>query len=200
MLDPISFPFTPSCCDKPFLLNGIDADGNVYATGAGTVWVAPARGGAPARIVSGIDGKGDVVVDEVDRTRLVVTQGATWVGHLEGARFVRDFQVLGSRPTLSWDETRIAYVDATGRADSAHWKAHVWVAAVESGQPREMGLPDDVTSVDGLLWESATDVLVQVTTEDATAEHYAWLRCAVDTGRCEIARQFDSQMPSLPLR
>lgn len=187
-LDPISFPFTPSCCDNPFVLIGVDADGAVYARGGATTWVASP--GEDPRVVDGLGGADGASVREVGVHRLVVADGSTSrVGHLDGTRFRSEFRVPGLEATLSSDEARVAYVDD----DHA-----VQVRDVASGDELEMRLPTNVV-VNGLLtWETSDDLLVQVQAESGDDD--AWLRCSAETAKCELATTFRNELPTLPHR
>jgi hypothetical protein len=188
----VTFPFQGVCCDNPFRLLGIDAEGRVYgagfASGRDLTWVA--EQGSRASVVEGL-GRG--FVTEVAPWGVVLTvepssksAGTTQVlGRIDSTATFRELARLQSpQATVSWDGASIAYLDM-GR---------LLVRDIDSGRERTMLLPNDAR-VDGILWEDDTALLVQVTGSDRDA----WVRCSAETGACELAarlrRPYDVPRP-----
>lgn len=176
----VTFPFRGVCCDNPFRLLGIDAEGRVYgagfARGRDQTWVA--EPGSQASVVEGLE-RG--FVTEVAPWGLVLTvepssksAGTTQVlGRIDSAATFRELtRVQSPQSAVSWDGASIAYLDM-GRFK---------VRDIDSGRERTMLLPNDARVVD-ILWEDGTSLLVQVTGSDRDA----WVRCSAETGECELA-------------
>jgi hypothetical protein len=186
----VTFPFTPTCCDNPFDVLGIDAHGELYGSGAGTVWVASVDGRSQPKVVHGL-GAQDATIREVGANLLVVDTngGPVRVGHLNDDRFVEKFTTTGQPGTVSWDEQRYAYIGG----------GTVRVLG-PAGTETPMELPADVLPIGVPTWETTTAVLIQVQdTGEAPTEH-AWVRCFVDDGGCELATMFADEMPGIPPR
>lgn len=102
-----SFPFTPSCCDNPFNVVGIDAAGRVFADGGGLTWVWDT---GSIQVVRGLGRTG--YVTEATADGVVVTldprskedSPVALVGKVNGdGRFVEQVRVDGVASTVSWD-------------------------------------------------------------------------------------------------
>jgi hypothetical protein len=189
-LDPISFPFTPTCCDNPFDILGIDAHGELYGTGAGTVWVASIDGRSQPKVVNGL-GAQYATIREVGANLLVVDTngGPVRVGHLNDDRFVEEFTTTGQQGTMSWDEQRYAYT----RGDTVGVRG-------PAGVETQMKLPTDVLPTGEPTWETTTAVLIQVQDTGGPPTENAWVRCFVDAGSCELATMFADEVPGIPSR
>lgn len=204
MLGQISFPFTPTCCDNPFGIIGIDAQGNVYGRGGGTTWIAAEQGTKPPRVLRGLGGSHGAYVSEVGERALVVVDGATTrVGDLDGDRIAARYDVSSVQATMSWNELYLAYVTAGADAGPSSADAstrQVRVRRTTSGAHRQMDLPADV-EIDGpLTWETSTTLLVSVRTAGKSTAPGAWIRCFAETGRCELAATFRTELPTTPRR
>jgi len=186
----VSFPFTPTCCDNPFDILGIDAHGEVYGSGAGTVWVASIDGRSRPKVVNGL-GAQYATIREVGANLLVVDTngGRLRVGHLDDDRFVEEFRTTGQQGTMSWDEQRFAYT----RGDTVGVRG-------PSGFETPMKLPTDVLPIGEPTWETTTAVLIQVQDTGGPPTENAWVRCFVDAGGCELATMFADEVPGIPSR
>jgi len=187
----VSFPFTPTCCDNPFDILGIDAHGELYGSGASTVWVAAIDGRSRPRVVNGL-GAQNATIREVGANLLVVDTngGPLRVGHLDDDRFVEEFRTTGQQGTMSWDEQRFAYI----RANTA-----VRVRG-PAGTETPIELPTDVLPLGEPTWETTTAVLIQVQETGGPPTANAWVRCFVDSGGCEVATMFANEVPGIPSR
>lgn len=187
----LSFPFTPTCCDDPFLLEGIDGQGMVYGFGGTTMWVVPASGDSDPAVIRGLEES--AVVVEAGAGRLVVyTNGpdSLRIGRLDGDRFVEEARMPGAQAVLSWDDQRVAYVDT----DAVH------IRDLATHGVTTIQLPSDATPNGALIWEDSTNLLVQVQASAGEAGGNAWLRCIAETGRCELATMFRDELPTVPIR
>jgi hypothetical protein len=186
----VSFPFTPTCCDNPFDILGIDAHGELYGTGGGTVWVASNDGESRPKVVRGL-GAQYATINEVGASLLVVDTngGPLRVGHLNDDRFVEEFSTTGQQGTMSWDEQRFAYIrEGTVRVRGP------------AGAETPMKLPTDVLPTGEPTWETTTAVLIQVQDTGEPPTQNAWVRCFVDEGSCELATMFADEVPGIPSR
>lgn len=179
----VTFPFTPTCCDNPFLLIGIDAEGRVYGYGPllDTTWVADVHAGPP-QVVRELRGTAvgvtpDGLVARVDPTSKEEPVTLLLVGRVESdGSFTEAVEVTGDEAAVSDDGSSLAYVDQGGV---------LRVRDLVSADEQVMQLPEGV-GVAGLVWEDATAVLVEAVPNDERADE-AWVRCFADTGQCELA-------------
>ena len=175
------FPFTPSCCDNPFNVVGIDAAGRVFADGGGLTWVWDTGTGS-IQVVRGLGRTGYVA--EATADGVVVTldprskedSPVALVGKVNGdGWFVEQVRVDGVASTVSWDGSRFAYL-VGGES--------LRVRDLATGDERVMKLPT-ATYVTDLIWETSKTLLVVVESADKGPD--AWVRCYSDTGACELA-------------
>lgn len=191
--DEQAFPARPRCCNNPFHVGGITADGQVVASlpAAGRTWTWRTPDAAAAPPIREVAGLGAGVVSEVTAAgvvvRLPLSQYA--VGHIDDGRFVRTDVVpardaefadpLGHRVVVADEDGEIHVRDIRSRGRSRRGFQDVRLALPP--------LPDGFASA---AWEDDGHVLLDVS--DASAPHGTLVRCAVDTGRCEVAVLFRS--------
>lgn len=184
-MDTVTFPFNPTCCDNPFRLLGIDAQGRVYGAGGDTTWIAKTSEVGPPVVAHVVHGLRGGFVTEVTPDGVVATIDPTskyapptlLTGRVEpDGSFTEATKVPGFQATVSWDGSSMAYVDA----DEV-----LRVLDLASGDENVMRLPVSV-SVVGLIWENATSLLVQTVPKGPEGPE-AWVRCYTDTGACELA-------------
>jgi hypothetical protein len=183
------FPARPRCCDNPFLIDGMTQDGHVVAsmpaTGHTWVWRTP-DGGDPGAVQE-VTGLGTGAVSEVTPAgvvvRLPLAQYA--VGHLDDdGQFVRGDVLtardaefadpLGRRAVILDENGEIRVRDIRSRGRSRRGLQDV-----------RMLLPELTAGFAAVSWEDDDHVLLDVS--DASVPHGALVRCAVDSGDCELA-------------
>jgi len=187
--DQQTFPAEPTCCDNPFVVNGITQDGRVVASlpaeNRAWVWGTPDAGSDSQ--VREIEGLGNGLVRRVraDEIEVEYVPAHFAVGVLEGNTFlVRD--EINARQADFGDPRgeRVLYTNDAG-------EIHVVERASYAGQrpPRQrLGLPALDEGYTSVRWEDADHVLLDVF--DDSLPDGALVRCDVDTGACEIAVRF----------
>jgi biotin operon repressor len=190
--DEQEFPARPHCCDNPFTVNGITTDGQVIASlpAMQRAWVWTTPDGGTADQVRRIEGLADGTVRQVAAAGVVVEHPSLLyeLGAIDEGRFVRT-AVLRARQADFADPLghRVLYVDDDGalhvreianRGKSDRGSEDLW-----------MGLPTLEQGFTGVRWEDSEHVLLDVA--DPSLPHGALVRCAVETGSCEIAVRFD---------
>lgn len=194
--DEQEFPGRPRCCDNPFLVDGITADGQVIASlpAMERAWVWSTPDGGTVNQVREIEGLGHGMISQVVAAGVVVQQlpFRYEVGSIDAGRFVRT-AVLTARQADFSDPLghRVVYVDEDGGI-------HVREIASRGRSDRgsedvRMRLPPIEHGYDTVRWEDADHVLLDVS--DPSLPHGALVRCAVDDGSCEITVRF--QRPHL---
>jgi DNA-directed RNA polymerase specialized sigma24 family protein len=190
--DEQAFPATPRCCDNPFVVHGITPDGQVVgslpATQRAWIWTAPDAGTTTA--VREIRGLGNGVITEVSSTGVVVHRLPFQyaVGRVEDdGLFVRtaaltaidaDFaDPLGERAVYADEDGEIRVRDFGPRGRSRR-----------GGQDVRMLLPTIGDGFSAVRWEDNDHVLLELS--DASVPQGALVRCAVDSGACEVAARF----------
>ncbi len=187
------FPAVPRCCDNPFVVNGMTEDGEVVASLPAThrawVWSTPDAGTTTG--IREIRGLGNGVITDVSAAGIVVRRPPF---QYAVGRVADDGLFVGTAALTAID------------ADFADPRGHRVVLADEDGEVhvREVGargrsrrgsqdvrllLPTLGDGFRSVRWEDADHVLLEVV--DASTPNGAFVRCAVDTGMCEIAVRFD---------
>lgn len=188
--DQQAFPAEPSCCDNPFVVNGITQGGNVIASlpAANRAWVWDTPDAGSDSQVREIEGLGNGLVRQVRAGEIEVEYPPSHfaVGVLDGNTFlVRD--EVNARAADFGDPRGelVLYADDAGRI-------HVSERASYAGQrpPRvRLRLPALEDGYSNVRWEDADHVLLDV--DDGSLPHGALARCDVSSGACEIAVRFD---------
>jgi DNA-directed RNA polymerase specialized sigma24 family protein len=179
------FPVTPVSADNPFVINGINAGGELIASmpAGGMAWVWDTNG----REVTEIDGLGNGQVRQVTWTEVVVSYPPSHfgVGELQDGAFLlgeelvaQDVDVadpFGSRIVFSDLDGEIRVQGRLGRNSSPIPDVFLRLPQLDAG----------FTSV---RWEDADHVLLDVS--DESVPDGALVRCDVDDGSCEILVRF----------
>ncbi len=187
----VGFPFIPSCCDSPFGLVGMDADGRLVGNGQGSAWVASL--GFPAVRVSGLQGGyvAQVVAHEVvvDHLPLAASdEPSVLVGPLGVGG---DFVARASAPS------RAGTVSPDGRWIATVVGQRVRVTDTEDGGSRPLSLAGGA-DLESLVWEDPDAVLVAARGRGPRGP-LTWVRCRPDDGRCEVAATLTGRI-TLPVR
>jgi DNA-directed RNA polymerase specialized sigma24 family protein len=186
------FPATPRCCDNPFVVDGITADGTVIASlPAGNrawTWATPDGGVDRVRELIGL---GNGVISDVTTLGIVVQYPPSHFafGVLQDDLFLVRGEINARQADFS-DPLghRVVYADAGG-------EIHVR-EAVSRGRSRRgsqdvrLALPALDAGFTTARWEDAEHVLLDVS--DASAPAGMLVRCEVQTGVCEVAAKFDA--------
>jgi DNA-directed RNA polymerase specialized sigma24 family protein len=183
-----TFPATPSCCDNPFVVNGMTRSGELVGSlpAANQVWVWDTSDGD----LTAIEGFGNGVIDRVTATEVVVHHPPFHyaVGDLEAGSFLVTFEIQARSVDFGDPRgRRVLYVDREG-------EAHVGERATRRrgrgpGGDVRLRLPALDSGFSGARWEDADHVLVDVL--DDVVPNGALVRCDVVSGACEIAARFD---------
>jgi hypothetical protein len=188
-----AFPATPRCCDNPFLLVGITRSGEVVGSmpAANRAWVWDARGGQevsgpPVREIEGLD---DGVVDQVTAEEIVAHSPPFHyaVGGLRGEDFLATGRI-SARAVDFGDPLgrRVVYVDDSGET---HVRERLRPRRGRGGaNDVRLQLPRLEVGFTSAVWENPDHVLLDVS--DDLVPWGALVRCAVDSGTCEIAVRF----------
>ncbi|HEX7718036.1 MAG TPA: sigma factor-like helix-turn-helix DNA-binding protein [Marmoricola sp.] len=186
------FPARARCCDDPFVVDGITQAGQVVASRPTAhqtwVWSTPDAGSTTS--LTEVSGLGEGVVTQVTPAGVAVRRAPSQyaLGVLDEGRFVRtaalaarvaDFSDPRGRRAVLVDEngeTRVLEI-AFGRRGR------------RGTQDVRLRLPAGVGEFTAARWEDDGHVLLDVS--DASLPHGALVRCAVDTGDCELAVRFD---------
>jgi DNA-directed RNA polymerase specialized sigma24 family protein len=189
--DEQAFPAIPRCCDNPFVVNGITPEAQVVASLPAThqawIWTSPDAGTTSQ--VREISGLGSGVIVDVSATGIVVHRPPFLyaVGRVDDdGLFVRsaaltavdaDFADPRGQRAVYADEGEIRVRDFGPRGRSRR-----------GGQDVRMQLPTIGDGFSTVRWEDSDHVLLEVS--DASIPNGTLVRCAVDTGTCEIAVRF----------
>jgi DNA-directed RNA polymerase specialized sigma24 family protein len=186
------FPATPRCCDNPFVVNGMTADGQVIASlpAGNRAWVWASPDGGTDDQVREISGLGNGVISQVtsDGIAALYLPSHYAVGVLQGDAFLVRGEINARQADFGdpHDE-RVLYVDGTGEI---HVRQLVPRGRSRRGsQNVRLGLPELDHGYTSVRWEDPDHVLLDVS--DASTPNGALARCDVVTGACEIAARFD---------
>lgn len=187
-----TFPADPSCCDNPFVINGITGAGQLIASlpsvNRSWVWDYPRlllSAPQPGDDVRRIRGLGGLSITGVLDSGIVGTDAsdpeyAFRTGPIEGDRF---------RPEAEIDGGQQVYFDDTGRAVVVRTDGAVVVRDRDTGgdpsDDRPLRLPPG-SGVQGMVRETERTVLLDVWWSDGSAyELTALVRCDLEDLTCE---------------
>jgi hypothetical protein len=186
------FPAIPRCCDNPFVVNGMTLDRQVVASMPAThqawAWTTPDAGTtSQVREIGGL-GNGEIV--DISATGIVVQHPP----YQYAVGQVDDTGVFV--PTASLTAVDADFADPRGqRAVYADEAGEIHVRELSPrgrsrrrGQDTRMLLPIIGDGFSAVRWEDNDHILLDVS--DASLPDGALIRCAVDTGVCEVAVRF----------
>ena len=185
------FPVRPRCCTNPFVVDGLTEDGQVVASlpAANRTWVWHTPDGGSSGPVREVAGLGDGLVTQVVPAGVVVRQEPLEyvVGRIDDARFVRTAALVARDADFSDPHGhRVVYVDDDGdvRVREIRYRGR----SRRGAQEVRLSLPTIPAGFGRVRWEDGAHVLLDVA--DASFPDGVLVRCAVGSGRCEIAVRF----------
>jgi len=189
--DEQAFPAIPRCCDNPFVVNGMTPDGQVVASLPAThqawTWTTPDAGTSQVREIGGL---GNGLIVDVSATGIVVHRPPFLyaVGRVDDAGlFVRGAALTAIDADFADPRgQRAVYAEQTGEIRVRDFGPRG--RSRRGGQDVRMLLPTIGDGFSAVRWEDNDHVLLEVA--DASIPDGALVRCAVDTGTCEIAARF----------
>jgi len=195
--DEQTFPAIPRCCDNPFVVNGMTLDGQIVASMPAThqawVWTTPDAGTtSQVREIGGL-GNGEIV--DVSATGIVVQHPPYQyaVGRVDDTGiddtgiFVRTTSLTAIDADFADPRgQRAVYADEAGEIHVRELSPRG--RSRRRGQDTRMLLPIIGDGFSAVRWEDNDHILLDVS--DASLPEGALVRCAVDTGACEIAVRF----------
>jgi len=187
------FPARPRCCDNPFLVNGMTQEGDVIASlpAAHRAWVWHNPDGGTDTQVRAITGLDDGIISQVTSDGIVVHHARFGyaVGALDDGVFRRSTVFSAVQADFSDPfGHRVVYLDEAGEV---HVRQRVFRGRSRRGsQDIRLLLPALSGGFAGVRWEDTDHVLLDVA--DASLPHGALVRCAVDSGTCELAVRFSA--------
>jgi DNA-directed RNA polymerase specialized sigma24 family protein len=181
-----AFPVELRCCDNPFEVNGITADGGPIASlpAESRAWVGNDEG------VREVNGMGNGVVGQVLAHGLVVRYPPLHfaLGRIEDGNFLQVAEIAAVSADFS-DPTarRIVYADTDG-------EIHVREVPTRGRSRRgetniRLRLPTLDDGFAAARWEDENHVILDVT--DETTPDGALVRCDVRDGACELADKLE---------
>lgn len=191
--DEQTLPADPRCCDNPLVVNGMTQDGQVIASlpAANRAWVWSTPNTRTASRVQEISGLGRGTISQVAPLGIVVHRPPFQyaVGRLDGARFVGTAAVEAKDAEFSDPlGDRVVFADNDGVIHVRELRAPG--RSRRGSQDVQLLLPTIANGFSSARWEDADHVLLDVA--DPSMPDGALIRCAVDTGACEVAVRFDS--------
>ncbi len=189
--DEQEFPARPRCCDNPFVVDGITAAGQVVASlpAAHRTWVWSTPDAGTTTKVTDVSGLGGGVVVQVTPAGVVVRRAPSQytLGVLEQGRFVATAALAARTADFSDPRGRRAVlVDENG--ETRVLEIAFGLRGRRGTQDVRMRLPAGTGEFTAARWEDDGHVLLDVA--DASVPEGALVRCAVDTGACEVAARF----------